>query len=100
MGSTNAALNPLMKGGSTQAALNPPNKALTIMTLNFLNMYRISKIIAPFERGDSGVCNGAKIVKIRYVLRKLGPKVIGAFLGPDRKNRCLKMRFKKIVKRT
>ena len=77
-----------------------PKKAPTILGPHFLNTCRILMIFAPLERGDSGLSNGAKFIRIRHVLRKLGPIIVGAFLGPDRKNQCLKMRFKKIVKRT
>ena len=58
-------------------------RALTIMAHNLILIHtdRILMIVAPFEREDSGLSNGAKIIKIRYVLRKLGPKVIGALLG-------------------
>ena len=63
-----------------------PKKAPSTLGPNFLNTYRILMIFAPLESPESPLSNGAKIIKIRHVLRKLGPQIVGAFLGPDRKN--------------
>ena len=44
--------------------------------------HRILTMQAPLESGDSGLSNGARIIKIRSVLRKLRAIMIGAFNGP------------------
>ena len=63
-----------------------PKKVQTTLGPNFLNTYRILMICASLESPQAPLSNGAKIIKIRHVLRKLGPIIVGAFLGPDRKN--------------
>ena len=48
--------------------------APTIFGPNFLNTDRILTSLQPFESPESPLSNGSKLVKIRYILRMLGPK--------------------------
>ena len=62
-----------------------PKKAPTIFAHNLSRSHRILTIFIPFERGDSGLSNGINIVKIRYNLLKLWPKLVDVFSRIDRK---------------
>ena len=49
---------------------------------NFLKMHRILTSLAPLESPEPPLPNGAKLVRLRYILRKLRPKGYGHIFDP------------------
>ena len=62
-----------------------PKKAPTIFSHNLSRPCRILMIFIPFESPEFPLTNGINIIKIRHDLLKLWAKIVGAFLGRDRK---------------
>ena len=54
----------------------------SIVAHNFLNMYKVLLLFAPFERGNPGLSSGAKVVEIRSILRKLRAAIDKVILMP------------------